>query len=238
MAYKSFILTGIGNITVYKRRGARSMRLSVDGTGKVRLTVPPYVPYQAAVGFAESKRGWIETHAQKQSTLVFENGRQIGKSFRLRMTASFTASRITSRLTGGEILITYPASHNPDEPAVQGVAEAACVRALRREAEEILPTRLRDMAAQHHFVYNSCSIKRLKGRWGSCDQDKNIVLNLFLMQLPWQLIDYVLLHELCHTMHLDHGAGFWQTFLMHKPTAKELRREIRHYQPNFALQAL
>jgi predicted metal-dependent hydrolase len=79
------------------------------------------------------------------------------------------------------------------------------------------------------------SWSRLKGRWGSCDQDKNIVLNLFLMQLPWQLIDYVLLHELCHTMHLDHGPGFWQTFLMHKPTAKDLRREIRHYQPNFVL---
>jgi hypothetical protein len=51
------------------------------------------------------------------------------------------------------------------------------------------------------------------------------------MQLPWQLIDYVLLHELTHTKHLNHGDDFWQEFLRHEPAAKALRKIIKTHKP-------
>jgi predicted metal-dependent hydrolase len=52
------------------------------------------------------------------------------------------------------------------------------------------------------------------------------------MQLPWDLIDYVLLHELVHTEHLHHGAGFWQRFDQVLPGAKQKRKALRAYKPS------
>src|SRR5207245_10741873 len=116
----------------------------------------------------------------------------------------------------------------------QKAAKAACVRALRVQAERLLAQRLRALADLYQFEYRSASIKQLKSRWGSCDADAAIVLNLFLIQLPWHLIDYVLLHELAHTKALHHGPDFWQELERCLPHAKQLRREIKQYNPAVA----
>jgi hypothetical protein len=116
-------------------------------------------------------------------------------------------------------------------PDVQAVAQRAAIRALRSEAEQILPKRLRDLASQYDLDFKSVTIKQLTSRWGSCDQNKDIALNLFLMQLPWSLIDYVLVHELVHTKHLHHGEDFWNTLESLIPDAKNLRAEIRKHKP-------
>jgi len=95
----------------------------------------------------------------------------------------------------------------------------------------LLPQRLDQLAAQNGLNYSSVAIRQLKSRWGSCSSAKHITLNLFLMQLPWHLIDYVLLHELTHTKVLRHGPPFWEELEKHAPGARKLRREISAYQP-------
>lgn len=210
------------------------MRLSVTADGKVRVTIPTYAPYQTGLAFAHSKRVWLQSQtAQRSHTL--QNGQEIGKKHRLALSTSFQANKPTSRVTDTEVRVLYPASTAEIDQTVQALAAKACVKALRNEAEAELPGRLANIAESGNFSYKSVSVKQLKGRWGSCDQDKNIVLNLFLMQLPWHLIDYVLLHELIHTQYLHHGPDFWDAFLRHQPNAKQLRKEIRQYQPNFNL---
>jgi len=74
-------------------------------------------------------------------------------------------------------------------------------------------------------------IKRLSSRWGSCDSHQNIVLNLYLMQLPWECIDYVLLHELTHTQILRHGAPFWDAMGKLLPNLAAIRKQMRGYHP-------
>ncbi|MGH7192412.1 MAG: M48 metallopeptidase family protein, partial [Candidatus Saccharimonadales bacterium] len=98
-------------------------------------------------------------------------------------------------------------------------------------AERLLPQRLAAVAEAHGFDYGGVHIKRLKSRWGSCDQDGMIVLNLFLMQLPWEYIDYVLLHELMHTRIMRHGPDFWQAMAELQPDVKALRGRLREYRP-------
>jgi predicted metal-dependent hydrolase len=117
------------------------------------------------------------------------------------------------------------------EPEIQSAARKTGIRALRRQAETLLPQRLDQLARQHEFSYRSVAIKQLKGRWGSCDQHANIVLNLFLMQLPWEHIDYVILHELTHTNVLRHGPDFWQAMEKVLPEVKQLRKQLRLHQP-------
>ena len=102
--------------------------------------------------------------------------------------------------------------------------------ALRRRAQSALPARLAQLARQHGFQYSGITIRKSRTRWGSCSSKKSINLSLYLMMLPDHLIEYVLLHELCHTVQMNHSPAFWA--LLDRCTgnkAKALKKEIREY---------
>jgi len=102
--------------------------------------------------------------------------------------------------------------------------------ALRRRAQSVLPARLAELAQLHGFQYSGVKIRKSRSRWGSCSTKKSISLSLYLMLLPEHLIEYVLLHELCHTVQMNHSPAFWN--LLDKCTqnkARGLRKEIRKY---------
>ena len=82
------------------------------------------------------------------------------------------------------------------------------VEALRRQAKAELPPRLAEFAARYGLIYNKVTIKHNASNWGSCSARGNINLNLNIVRLPKVLQDYVLLHELCHLRHQDHGHAF------------------------------
>ena len=88
------------------------------------------------------------------------------------------------------------------------VASPDEVEALRRQAKRELPPRLAEFAERYGFTYNRVTIKHNATNWGSCSGKGNINLNLNIVRLPKVLQDYVLLHELCHLRHQDHGQGF------------------------------
>ena len=82
------------------------------------------------------------------------------------------------------------------------------VEQMRRAAKKDLPARLAELASRYEFVYNRVTIKHNATNWGSCSTKANINLNLNLVRLPQALRDYIMLHELCHLRHHDHGHGF------------------------------
>lgn len=82
------------------------------------------------------------------------------------------------------------------------------VEALRRQAKKELPVRLAELAARYGFTYNKVTIKHNSSNWGSCSARNNINLNLNIVRLPEVLQDYILLHELSHLRHRNHGREF------------------------------
>jgi predicted metal-dependent hydrolase len=104
---------------------------------------------------------------------------------------------------------------------------------LRRRAQQILPAMTATLAQTHGFQYQAVKIRKSKTRWGSCSLQKNISLSLYLMTLPEHLIRYVILHELCHTVEMNHGTAFWA--LLDKCTdgnARTLSRELQNFSVN------
>lgn len=192
--------------------------------------MPYWTPYEAGVRFVHSKQEWIAQH-QQHSIAALAHGQLIGKSHRLYFEASPVAQKVTSRVSDTVVRVTHPVACAVSDSAVQTVAEKASIRALRAQAEQLLPGRLRELANLHGFEYRSIQIKQLTGRWGSCDSQRNIVLNLYLMQVPWTLIDYVLLHELTHTNILRHGPDFWSAMRHVLPDVQVRRKAIKAYQP-------
>ena len=82
------------------------------------------------------------------------------------------------------------------------------VESLRRQAKKVLPVRLAELAGRYGFTYNRVAIKHNSSNWGSCSAKNNINLNLNIVRLPEVLQDYILLHELCHLRHRNHGQEF------------------------------
>ncbi len=229
MAFKAFQLAELGTVTVYKRRGAHSVRLSIRPDGSVRVTVPAWSTYATGVKFAQSRATWIRKHSSSQA--LIRDGQHIGKAHSVSFVSSASATRPLGRVRQIKVVVTHPGSLAFDAPEVQTAATKACIRALKAQAEKLLPGRLENLAAIHRFSYSSVTVKNLKTRWGSCDQDKNITLNLYLMQLPWELIDYVLLHELTHTNILKHGPTFWQAMESLEPKTQMLRASMHRHRP-------
>ncbi|MDR1331017.1 MAG: M48 family metallopeptidase, partial [Tannerella sp.] len=126
--------------------------------------------------------------------------------------------------------IACPAGTDFADDRVQPLLRRMLKKALRHEATRVLPPRLATLAAQHGFRYAEVTIRDVKTRWGSCSTAKNISLSLSLLLLPAHLIDYVMLHELCHTVEMNHSTRFWQ--LMDRVTdnrAKTLRSELKRF---------
>ena len=86
--------------------------------------------------------------------------------------------------------------------------EGESVDTLRARAKAALPPRLKALADRYGFHYNRVTIKHNTSNWGSCSSKGNINLNLNLMRVPVPLQDYILLHELTHLRHPDHGQAF------------------------------
>ena len=111
-----------------------------------------------------------------------------------------------------------------------GATSQSDIEELRRAAKAWLPQRVEALARQYGFRYGRVTIRASRSRWGSCTAENNISLSLYLMRLPEHLRDYVILHELCHTVHHNHSSAFHNLCdRCLDGNEKILRRELRRY---------
>lgn len=228
MSKSSFEVPEIGTVFVTKKRGQRTMRLRVDTKGLVQVSMPWLVPLGAAKDFVLSKKDWIE---EQQANANFQpyDGMLLGKTLQLKIIENSPMTR--SKQDGKTIIVPFAETYDPTSPQHLEKIQKAITKALRTEAEKVLLPRLKELAELYGYEYQSAAIKQLVGRWGSCDSTRHINLSLYLVQLPIELIDYVLIHELTHTVHLNHSPGFWNDVHQLCPDYKKLRRKMRELQP-------
>ncbi len=227
-AKKVVSIPDIGEVTLAKRRGNTNIRLSYTRTGHIRVSLPYFVPYEAGISFVKSKKDWLQKHRPAPSVLL-AHGDRIGKAHRLRFNPKQETSSVSVRVKDNQVIVLCPADMPHTHTKVQQAVKRGAHRALKKEADQLLPQRLQTLAQTHSFSFRSVETKRLSSRWGSCSQHREIVLNTYLMQLPWHLIDYVIIHELVHTEHLNHSVDFWQRFEEVLPNAKALRKELKKH---------
>ena len=114
--------------------------------------------------------------------------------------------------------------------AVRVEYSAEEIEQMRHEAKEWLPGRVAFWAEKFGFRYGRVTIRASRSEWGSCSGENNISLSLYLMTLPPHLRDYVIIHELCHTVHHNHSKSFHSLVdLCLAGEEKNLRSELRRF---------
>ena len=96
-------------------------------------------------------------------------------------------------------------------------------------ARKMLIDRLIRISEKTGLSFNKASIRNQKTRWGSCSYANNISLNIKLINLPEKLIDYVIYHELVHTVEKNHSSNFWNLLNHYLPESKKLNKELNNY---------
>lgn len=116
------------------------------------------------------------------------------------------------------------------DPASQRARDAK-KKILMKKAREYLPYRLEYYAKLYGYSYEKVRLSHAGTRWGSCSSTRTISLNIGLMQVPEQLRDYVILHELAHLNHMDHSSAFWAEVGSHDPRYKAHRNKLKNFSP-------
>ncbi len=225
---------GIGDVFFKKNKRAKRLTIRVKTTHEVKVTIPFHISYFQAESFVREKAPWINKIRNKiiensgQQTQFHELTEFSTRNHVLRI-ERIEGDRIHKKIGNGKILVSVPFSCKIDSAAAQEKIRSAILETWRKEAKDILPARLEKLAKHHKFVYRSVSIKNMKSRWGSCTGRNGINLNLHLVRLPEHLCDYIILHELVHTIHKHHGKSFWNSLDELCGDAKGIAKELKNF---------
>jgi predicted metal-dependent hydrolase len=234
MSEKIIWIDEVGDILFKHSDRARHLNITVKPFVGVKVSIPVGMSYNSAISLVKEKQYWLKLHLgkmkefEKQQTIFDENSTFCTKDHKLYIKKT-NRNNISVRLSKEKINVLYPQELKTNSIAVQSAIRTGIERALKVEAKKYLPAKVRTLSEKFKFDFNKLTLKNIKSRWGSCSRNNNINLSIHLMRLPEHLIDYVILHELVHTIHHNHSARFWA--LLDKVTsgAKILDKELNKY---------
>ncbi len=218
-----------GDITVRRSARSSSVKISVAPSGTLRASLPPYAPLFMLKRLVNSSRVQLRKMLeQQQPAYEYTNGAEIGKSHKLVI---LQANKTSVKRYKQQITVTLAPHAAITDPAVNAEVRQAVTDALRLEAKSYLPKRLRFLADKLGYDYERVRFSHAGSRWGSCSTSGTVSLNIALMKLPFELIDYVLIHELSHTKQMNHSAKFWALVADGDPSYKLHRSLLKKESP-------
>jgi predicted metal-dependent hydrolase len=132
----------------------------------------------------------------------------------------------------GRITVMFPDFADVSDHRVQKAVRKAILQAWRLEAAKYLPGLVKQLKEKNHLKFSRLTFRDNKTRWGSCSRDNKISLNIHLMRLPDHLCEYVILHELAHTVFKHHQKAFWQyRDQLTRGRARIFDKELNGYSP-------
>ena len=226
---KSLYDEEFGDIAVRRSVRSSAVRISVTPSGSLRASLPPYAPLFMLKRLVNSSRTQLRSMLEQQRPAYeLQDGMAIGKSHHLTV---IRAKRRSIKRYKQQITVILGPSDELSDPGVVAETREAITEALRVEAKSYLPRRLRHLADSLGCDYEKVRFSHASGRWGSCSTSGTISLNIALMKLPHELIDYVLVHELSHTKQMNHSAKFWALVDQGDPSYKLHRTLLKKHTP-------
>lgn len=227
------IVSVIPDYTIKESPRAKHARLKLSMREGLVVVVPKGFDRERIPGILRSKNQWLERAQEKIETQrkFFEPEppgkvpermmlRGIGEEWSVdyRPTES---PRVTAVERDGHRLLVYGDTDNP------AACKAALRRWLNRKAHEHLVPWLHRIADNKRFIFKRVLVKSQKTRWASCSKAGTVSLNIKLLFITEDLIRYAMIHELCHTVHMNHSADFWALVSDNESAFRELDAKLR-----------
>lgn len=206
------------------RSKRKTIALIVRPDGSVIVRAPLRVSNRSILEFVEKNAEWIEKKRAQVQAVVRAVPKQytpgemieyLGKAYPLEVVKDQKPSLL---LEDGRFKLAESAL---------GKAEAIFVRWYRDEARRILNERVDDYARRYGFRYQKVGITSARTRWGSCSATGALNFSWRLIMAPMEAVDYVVLHELVHTVFHDHSRQFWKRVEQSMPDYRERRKWLR-----------
>ncbi|MDK2899140.1 MAG: hypothetical protein PWQ10_327 [Patescibacteria group bacterium] len=221
-----------GKITIVNSPKATQIKIKVSPNGTLRVSMPPHTPILLLKYLLKSSRSKIRLiFDQAKPEYTYKNGMQIGKSHTL-ISQSTNNQYFSITKHGQQIIAKLPNGKQLNDPEFSRQIRDAIISALRLEAKKYLPKRLLFLANKYGYTYSKVRFSHASSRWGSCSSSGTISLNIALMKLPFELIDYIIIHELSHTKQMNHSQAFWKLVEQADPNYKSHRKLLKLQNPS------
>lgn len=216
-----------GPIKISRRKGGSRVSLRQDQFGQLKITAPSWLSQRQIIRFVNERRLAVRELIAKQTKQKYIDGQAIGKNHLLKVEPS---DKLSVTIRPNFLVVNLPPKYRLDEPEVQTLISQSVAKILRQQSRHYLPERLAYLAQKHGFQYQKLSLPHALTRWGSCTSARgHISLNIALMTLPNEAIDYVIIHELCHLRHPNHSKAFWQEVEQIIPNYKYYEKLLKNY---------
>lgn len=200
------------NIIKSKRK---TLTLTVDINGNVIIKSPIGLSEQFINDWVASKASWIQ---HKLSNIKQRRIYYYGNPYNVEILEN-TPNIVT--FTGNKFVVAQ------DFASKQHVQ---INKWLRREATKYIPTRINEISKTTGLKFNKLTIKDTKTRWGSCSFHNNININWKVIMMDKELIDYILIHELCHTVVKNHSQDFWNQVRIYIPNLNVIKLRLKVFE--------
>lgn len=234
MNSRQIYIESIGEVTICKNRQATRFKITIRPDGTIRVTIPWIASFRSGEKFLSDHLQWIsQTKEKLAEKLVVPRLIQSGHLFSTRnyqyhvCSADIPQFRIRYAEKEKRVFFEYPMNLSIESAELQNRLKLVIENVLRFDAKQYLPTRIAELASSLGYTYHKVTIKNNKTNWGSCSNRKNVNLNLHLMRLSDKLIDYIIVHELVHTIIPNHGSDFKATMHKHFQDAVEMEKELK-----------
>lgn len=224
----------IPKVELIRSKKRKTISLQVKA-GQVRVLAPFSVSKQYIDDLIIQKSSWLQQKiSQQQQHLTLRQQQpqlQAGEDI-LYLGESYTlvlkqAKRSAIFIQDKQIVVCCLQA--PEELSIAQLKELL-EHWYIEQANNLLPERLTYLQQQTGLQASALKIRHYKTRWGSCDAKHRINLNWLLIMTPIDVIDYVITHELCHIVHLNHSAAYWQLVAQHSPNYKQAKQWLNDHQ--------
>lgn len=198
---------------------AKYIRLQISHGSELELIIPRGCEIKEAEKFLIKKADWIKKHLIK--TVKSEpKYLLLGKEIKVNHNYELFKQNHDVEFSNNELLITSPEGSKIKTEQIYDIW-------LKDESKRYIPFRVQELARKYNFVINRITIRGQKTRWGSCSSKGNLSFNFKLMRYRKEVIDYVIIHELCHLREMNHSKKFWSLVNRFCPDYKNLRKELK-----------
>jgi predicted metal-dependent hydrolase len=213
------------------RSKRKTLAVIIKNDGSLIVRAPMRTSDQRIKEFVEEHHLWIEKKQAEIKSIVLLVPKQyvpgemfmfLGESYLLEIVKDQEKSLVLN----GSFKMTEKAANR---------AETVFERWYRQQAKKILKERVDLYASQYGFQYQGIKITSAKTRWGSCSSKGSLNFSWRLIMAPLEQVDYVVIHELVHTIHHNHSKRFWKRVEKVMPDFKERKKWLRKNGPQLML---